>query len=65
MKIDLRKVFVENITCFWKNKIIFGRERLRGTLKCAHAYMCMRTQTHSMPTHVYGMHTYVRAPETM
>ena len=29
MKIDLRKVFVENITYFWKNKSIFGKERPR------------------------------------
>jgi len=25
MKIDLKKVFVENITYFWKNKTILGR----------------------------------------
>ena len=27
MKIDLRKVFMENITYFWKHKSIFGKER--------------------------------------
>ena len=28
MKIDLKKVFMESITYFWKNKTIFGKERL-------------------------------------
>ena len=39
MKIDLRKVCVENITFFWKNKTIFGKERPLETLNtCIHAY---------------------------
>ena len=38
MKIDLRNVFVENITYFWKNKTIFGKEMLQEILECAYAY---------------------------
>ena len=43
MKIELRKVFVENITYFWKNKTIFGKERPWETLS-------VHTQ---MRTHAY------------
>ena len=46
MKIDLMKVFVENLTYFWKT--IFGKERLLETLECAHAYTCMHTHTQAM-----------------
>ena len=45
MKIDLRKVFVENITYFWKNNTIFGKERLLETLECVHAYTHTRLET--------------------
>ena len=61
MKIDLRKVLMENIIYFWKNKTIFEKERPLETLKCAHAYthMCMHTQVMCTPT--YGMCTHTRA----
>ena len=58
MKIDLRKVFVENITYFWKNNTIFGKERLLETLECVHAYTHTHTHTHAMHTHAYGMCTH-------
>ena len=61
MKIDLRKVFVENITYFWKRKAV-------GNSKCAHAYTRMRTHTQAMFTHAYCMHGHAyttRVPETM
>ena len=61
MKIDLRKLFVENITYFWKNKIIFGKEKLQETLDWGYAYERMRTHTHAMRKHAYGMHTHARA----
>ena len=59
MKIDLRKLFVENITYFWKNKIIFGKEKLQETLDWVYAYTRMRTHTHAMRKHAYGMHEHV------
>ena len=61
MKIDLRKLFVENITYFWKNKIIFGKEKLQETLDWGYAYARMRTHTHAMRKHAYGMHTHAQA----
>ena len=43
MKIDLRKVFMENITYFSKNKTIFRKERPRETLSvCTHTHVCVR-----------------------
>ena len=43
MKIDLRKVFMENITYFSKNKTIFIKERPRETLSvCTHKHVCVR-----------------------
>ena len=43
-KIDLRKVFVENITYFWKNKTIFGKDRPRETLSVrTHTCVCVHT----------------------
>ena len=44
MNIELRKVFVENITYFWKNKTIFGKERPWETLSVhTHTRICIRT----------------------
>ena len=43
MKIELRKVFVENITYFWKNKTIFGKEKPWETLSVhMHTCICVR-----------------------
>ena len=55
MKIELRKVFVENITYFWKNKTIFGKERPWETLS-VHTHM--RTHTKAMRTHAYCNYKY-------
>ena len=42
MKIDLREVFVENITYFWKKKTIFGKERIWETLGVrTHTHVCV------------------------
>ena len=49
MKIDLRKVFVENITYFWKNESIFGKER-----PCINAY----ANAYSSSACVCLMHAY-------
>ena len=54
MKIDLKKVFVENITYFWKRKAV-------GNPKCAHAYTRMRMHTQAIRTRAYCMSTHARA----
>ena len=54
MKIDLGKVFLENITYYWKNKIIFEKER-------PHEILSVRTHTQAMHTHAYCMRMYARA----
>ena len=71
MKIDLKKVFVENITYFWKNKNIFGKERPQETLSVhTHTcvcictlkpYICMLIAWAHMHGHVYA----TRVPKTM
>ena len=58
MKIELRKVFVENKTYFWKNKTIFGKERPWETLS-VHTHM--RTNTKAMRTHAYCNYKYANS----
>ena len=56
VKIDLRKVFLENITYFWNNKTIFGKKKKKrmaaGNPNCVHAYTHMRTHAYYLCTHV-------------
>ena len=77
MKIDLRKVFVENITYFYKNKTIFGKERpwkpwILQTHTCVYVHTlklcaCMLTACARIHhAHAYmGMHMYARVLKTM
>ena len=66
MKIDLRNVFVENITYFWRKYTIFGKERSRKTLGGAYAYMRMCMHTRALCTYAYTcMRTHARIPKTM
>lgn len=55
----------KKITYFWKNKPIFGKERLQETLSvCTHTYVC--AHTHSNHVYTYLRYTHAsRVPETM
>ena len=54
VKIDSRKVFMENITYFWKNKIISGKERSLKTRMHTHTQsMCMLMACAPMHEHAY------------
>ena len=66
VKIDLRKVFLENITYFWKNKTIFGKKKewpQETLIVCMHTHICVRMLTTCARMY---RHTYVaRVPKTM
>ena len=55
MKIDLRKVFVENITYFWRNNFFFWkRTATRNPRVCA----CIHTYLYTHLSHTYA-HPYM------
>ena len=60
MKIDLRKVFMENIIIFWNIKLFLERKATK-ILRHAHTYTCMRTHAQALRTHAHYMYAHTQA----
>ena len=65
IEIDLRKVFLENITLSMNKVSYFWKINSTKTLGRAYAYTCMCTHAQALRTHASCMRTHVKIPKIM